>query len=322
MTAPRPEIVFHINLPDLSAWRGQTRLGFFARLADLCEGHGWQVHVINRAAELTKCQTAAPDGKLHIVEDGQVTGEGWLNAALAYLLGFWHLDPQGVLAESIAKSATYDPSSVDQDEAQAFFKGLRQRFVQTRLSRYNPPRTRDSSLPQGSIAVFLQGDLPFRSGQCDLRMHEIILATCKGAGGRPVIVKPHPLSPKGCAYAVAQAADEGAVFNLFDGNIHDLLSTCAVTVSANSAAAMEGFLHRKPAILFGRSDFETLVTRVHQPAEFPQALHHALTTERRYAKMVHWYFTRHTLEVAAHDFETRVLDAFAKVGFGRDRLGL
>jgi hypothetical protein len=51
-------------------------------------------------------------------------------------------------------------------------------------------------------------------------------------------------------------------------------------------------------------------------------LHQALTTERRYAKMIHWYFTRHTLEVASPDFEARVLDAFAKVGFGRDRLGL
>lgn len=322
MTAPRPEIVFHINLPDLSDWRDQTRLSFFARLATICEAHDLKVQIVNRAAELTKRQIAAPDGKLHIVEDGQVTGEGWLNAALAYLLGFWHLDPLGVLAESSAKSETYAPSSVSQDEAQVFFRGLRQRFVQARLSRYNPPRARDASLPQGSVAVFLQGELPFRAGQCDLRMHEIILAACKGAGARPVIVKPHPLSPKGCAFAIAKAADEGAVFDLFDGNIHDLLASCAVTVSANSAAAIEGFLHRKPAILFGRSDFESLVTRVHQPADFPQALHHALTTERRYAKMIHWYFTRHTLEVAAPDFEARVLDVFAKVGFGRARLGL
>ena len=42
---------------------------------------------------------AVPDGKLHIVEDGAAEGEGWLNAALAYLLGFWHLDPQGILAK-------------------------------------------------------------------------------------------------------------------------------------------------------------------------------------------------------------------------------
>jgi hypothetical protein len=170
--------------------------------------------------------------------------------------------------------------------------------------------------------VLLQGKTPYRMGQCDVPQHEIILAACRAAAGREVVVKRHPQSISEGAWTIAKAADAGAAFQLFEGNIHDLLAACSVTVSINSAAAMEGFLHRKPAILFGQSDFESLVTRVHQPADFPQALHQALTTERRYAKMIHWYFTRHTLEVASPDFEARVLDAFAKVGFGRDRLGL
>lgn len=61
-------------------------------------------------------------------------------------------------------------------------------------------------------------------------MQDIILAACRGANGRPVIVKPHPLSVMDCARAMAKAADAGAVFDLFEGNLHDLLESCAVTV--------------------------------------------------------------------------------------------
>lgn len=322
MAAPPARLVFHINLSDLSGWRTARRLTFFQRLAEICKAHGLAYEVRPRAAHLIKPHQAPPDGCLHIVEDGAAQGEGWLNAALAYLLGFWHLDPQGVLADSAARHAGFAPRQVDQTEAQAFFRTLRRRFVTPRLTRYNPARAKASDLPEGAIAVFLQGKNPYRTGQCSVQMHDIILAACRGAEGRPVVVKPHPLSVPDCAMAIGRAADMGAEFQLFDGNLHDLLAACAVTVSANSAAAMEGFLHRKPAILFGRSDFESLVTRAHGPEDFPAALAAALGTDWRYPKMLHWYFTRHTLEVAAPSFENRVFAAFETVGYPRARLGL
>ena len=322
MIGARPEIVLHINLQDLTGWRGRERLGFFNRVATLCEANDLPCRAIPRHAALTKRQQAAPDGHLHLVEDGRMMGEGWLNAALAYLLGFWHLDPCGVLAESGARTARYAPHEVPIDAAQAFFKTLRRRFVTPRHSRYAQPRQRDNSLPDGSVAVFLQGSKPCKDGQCDVPAQEMILAACRGSGGRPVVVKPHPLSVTECAHAIARAADQGAVFEVFDGNIHDLLARCAVTVSANSAAAMEGFLHRKPAILFGQSDFESLVTRVHDPDGFAEALQSALSADGRYAKMLYWYFTRHTLDITAPDFEDRLWATFAKVGFPRERFGI
>lgn len=318
----RPQIIFHINLADPSAWRTRRRLSFFTRLAEICERLGIPFKVCPRDAALTRPQDITPDGCLHIVEDGGVSGEGWLNAALGYLLGFWHLDPNGVLADSAARTAIYAPRSIDLDAAQDYFKSMRRRFVNTRLTRYNPTREADVTLPQGSIAVFLQGNTPYLAGQCAVPMCEIIAAACRVAQDRPVVVKPHPLSVKECALAIAKAADMGAAFRVFDGNIHDLLHSCAVTVSVNSAAAMEGFLHRKPAILFGRSDFEGLVSRAHTPDDFPHALELALTKDWRFAKMVYWYFTKHTIEVDAPDFEDKVFERFAQVGYPRARLGV
>ena len=322
MTAPPPEIVFHINLADVSGWRRNRRLGFFTRVAEICESHALPISVIHRDPALTQPNHAASDGKLHLVEDGRCQGEGWLNAAVAYLLGFWHLDPHGVLADSSARNARFTPDAVDGDKAASYFKALRQRYTKPRLSRYNQPRTRNADLAPGAIAVFLQGNTPYRAGQCDVPMQDIILAACRGADGRPVIVKPHPLSVMECARAMAKAADAGAVFDLFDGNIHDLLESCAVTVSANSAAAMEGFLHRKPAILFGRSDFASLVTRAQHPDAFPAALQAALTADWRFGKMLYWYFSQHALDTTAADFEDSLFSRFAQVGFARQCFGL
>jgi len=47
-----------------------------------------------------------------------------------------------------------------------------------------------------------------------------------------------------------------------------------------------------------------------------------LTARWHYPQMLHWYFSRHTLELAAPDFEARAFAAFARVGFSRDRLGV
>lgn len=322
MTATRPEIVFHINPHEAASWRGRERLAIFTRIAEVCESHGLPFSAIPRAPGETRRQNGLADGKLHIVENGRIEGEGWLNTGLAYLLGFWHLDPHGIQAESRARTAVFTPRDVAFEPAQDFFKILRRRFAKSRLSRFNQPRKRDDTLPEGAIAVFLQGLAPLRAGHCDLPMHEMIHAVSRNAGGRAVVVKPHPRAMPECAAAMARAAAEGAVFTVSEANVHDLLASCAVTVSANSAVAMEGFLHRKPAILFGQSDFESLAVRVRRPSDFAEALEIALATDWRFSKMIYWYYSTFALELAAPDFEDRMFRAFAEVGFSRDRLGL
>ena len=47
-----------------------------------------------------------------------------------------------------------------------------------------------------------------------------------------------------------------------DANVHDILKACRATVSINSSVALEGFLHRKPAVLFGLADFHHFAGRV------------------------------------------------------------
>lgn len=320
--AARPEVHFHINPRQAHAWRGKERLAIFTRLAVMCEAHGLTVRAIARPRSEMTPREGEADGNLHIVENGQMRGEGWLNTALAYIQGFWHLDPEGIQAESSAGRAVFDPAAVDKAEAMRFLRRMQRRLVAPRLSRFDQPRALATDLPQGAVALFLQGRSAYHGGRCSLPMARMILGVAQGAGGRPVVVKPHPQAVEEGAEAIAAALAQGARFQVTEANVHDVLAACAVTVSVNSAVAMEGFLHRKPAILFGRSDFPSLVVRATDAADFPPALEAALARNWPFAKMLHWYYSRHALELAAPDFEARAFAAFARVGFPKERLAL
>lgn len=322
MTA-RPEIHLHINPRDLQGWRGRPRLAVFTRLAEMCETRGLTFRAVARTAEeMQRGHQVSPDGNIHVVENGRVEADGWLNTALAYLLGFWQLDPRGVHSDSAASRAVFEAEEVDGDAADRFFARLNKQLVQRRRSRFQQPREVAQDLPQGAVALFLQGPSAFFMGRCNLSMDELILAVAQGAGGRPVLVKPHPQVLEDGRAAIDRAIAGGARVQATEANVHDVLAAAAVTVSVNSAAAMEGFLHRKPAILFGRSGFPSLVTQADGAADFPAALETALATDWPYAKMVHWYLSRHALDLAAPDFEDRAFAAFARVGVPRERFGL
>ncbi|MDZ4311770.1 MAG: hypothetical protein U1A24_14590 [Cypionkella sp.] len=137
-----------------------------------------------------------------------------------------------------------------------------------------------------------------------------------------MLVKPHPLKPELGAEIIAAVQAKGFAPITTDANVHDILAACVATVSINSATAMEGFLHGKPAVLFGRSDFHALVETVRQPGEFSAALAQALADPPDYAKALHWYFGQHCLDIAADSFDARLLAIFAEAGFDAARLGL
>lgn len=318
----RPEVHFHINPRQAGNWRGKERLALFNRLAKLCEAHGLTYRAKARPAHEMQVRQGEADGNIHIVENGRMRGEGWLNAATAYLAGFWHMDPRGMQAESSAIDDVFAASSVDVGEAERFHDRLKARFVLPRKSRYSQPVEVALDIPEGGVALFLQGPSAYQNGRCHLPMEEMIMIVAKGSGGRPVVVKPHPQMPEVGAVAILRAMEAGADVQVTEANVHDVLAASAVNVSVNSAVAFEGFLHGKPAVLFGKSDFPSLVTRAHGAEDYATALEAALATDWPYPKMLYWYFSRHTLELAAPDFEARAFAAFARVGFSKERLGL
>jgi hypothetical protein len=314
-------VILHLPEQYHDTFRAKKHLALYPRIEAAVLARGGVVAIEGRPPALFSGKILPADGDLHIVENGRAIGAGWLNATLAYLEGYWHLDPAGVLAESSNRDKLFDPAQVDGAVAQRYFDSLQQRFAAARRSRYGQARE-VAEVPQGCIAVFLQGPAPQRRKHAYASYTAMLRAVAMGAQGRPVVVKAHPLKPEMGAAQIAEVRAMG--FDLIEtaANVHDILARAAVTVSVNSAAALEGFLHGTPAVLFGQADFQQFCATALHPDDFPAALDAALTSPPDYARAIYWYFGQHCLCLDAPDFDAQMMTRFAAMGFDADRLGL
>jgi hypothetical protein len=318
-----PDIVLHLPetaSPDLNG----RHLRLYRVIRDMARAEGITLQIRPRAADLTPATRHVrddrfADGNLHIIDDRSVQADGVLNAAVAYFWEFWHLDPIGTKALSSIGALDYDPAAMPFGRAKSFFDTQRARLVDKRLSKYGQ-KAASTDLPQGALAVFLQGEFPMKQAVTtfdDMAMLEVVLAY---AGDRPIVVKPHPLVKNPFTLAALHAQLHGdARVTLTDANVHDILQSCAATVSINSTVALEGFLHRRPAVLFGQADFHHFAGRVQRPEDFPAVLEAQLARKGGYAQYLAWYFLRHCLRLGTPGLEAAIWARFAAAGFPKDR---
>lgn len=307
-------VVLHLRDDQRAALNAGKMGSLYAHIKRAVERRGGQVDLTHQFPQLEA------DGHLHIVDNARKPHPDTLIAALAYLEGCWHLDPKGVLADSSIAERVYDPATVDRAAAESYVAELRARFSEARNSRYHQKRQVEEIAPD-SIVIFLQGPPPYRRGHAYMSREAMIRSVVEGAGGRGVYVKPHPLRKDEGLAVIKGLQAEGLSLIKTNANVHDLLAQAAVTVSANSAVSLEGFLHGTPTILFARSDFAAMAEEVREIEAFPEALERAVTQRRDYTPFLYWYF-RQCLWLDAPDFEADLFARFESVGFDAQRLGL
>jgi Capsule polysaccharide biosynthesis protein len=314
-------IVFHLTPDGLENWRHAARFEFYRRLFDLASERGTEV-VIER---MSQSKGAIPwqkeDRDLHFVHGGSVTGTGWLNSSLAYLPGFWHANPVGILANSPANRHSFEIDVIRRGAADRFAADLKRRFVEPRSSRYRQ-EVATTAVPKDCVAVFLQGRYPYFQKQNYMTMEEMIKEVVDGSPNNRVVVKPHPLEREYGMQAIGRALAEGYTFDVTDANVHDVLSSAVAVASVNSSVSFEGFMHEKPSIVFGRTDFQSLVETVRERGEFAAALAAVRRRDWDFAGMLHWYFKNHTIRVRSRKFERSLAAEIRRSGLEPGRFGL
>jgi hypothetical protein len=306
-------IIFHLTPDGLEHWRHANRFEFYQRLSDLASKHGTEVVVERMKQSKGEVSGQNEDRDLHFVHGGSVTGTGWLNSSLAYLPGFWHVNPIGILADSPASQYSFETRAIKRGAADRFFEGLRRRFVKPRSSRYRQEVAR-TAVPQDCVAVFLQGRYPYFWQQNYMSMEDMIKEVVNGSSNYRVVVKPHPLEREYGMQAIRKAWQAGYLFDVTDANVHDVLSAAVAVASVNSSVSFEGFMHEKPAIVFGRTDFQSLVETVRAPGQFAAALAAVQCRDWDFAGMLHWYFKNHTIQVRSRKFERLLASEIRKSG--------
>lgn len=317
----KPRIVLHLTPDALKNWRIAMRFEFYRRLEVIAEEIGIELTAVRAQKTRGVAHPGMEDGNLHIAHGGKIIGRGWLNASMAYLPGFWHINPYGTLADSPASQDVFSPDDVKSRSAHAFYTKLQQTFSLARKSRYRQKQT-ITELPKNSVALVLQGRHPYANRQNYLTMEDMISEVLSTTESCPIIVKPHPLEPDLGLEAIKKFSSHRNRIVLTDANIHDVLSAARLVTSVNSSVTFEGFMHAKPSVVFGRCDFPSLVNTVRAQGEFQLAHDKSLHMTWDYPKMLYWYFKRHTVEVRSRKLKNYLSYQISAAGLRPEEFGM
>ncbi|MDZ4312565.1 MAG: hypothetical protein U1A24_18610 [Cypionkella sp.] len=264
---------------------------FYRTIARGLHQRGAEVAVVHRQIEALQGLPPGPD--FHLVHNGAAQGACLLNCAVAYLAPYFYADPQGIYFESRVTSARFDPTLQPEAQMMRRFQMLRARYVEPRISRYAQPAP-VQSYPIGAIAVFLQDWSEPVARARHMTAAEMVQTVVAGAMGRPVVIKPHPRTRGLETLELLQdLALQHPEVIVTEGNLHDILASAAVCVTISSSVALEAMLHRKPVVLFGRSDLHHCASTVRQAADWPEALRRALSQDWPYEAFVYWFCEQH-----------------------------
>ncbi len=301
-------IVFH--LPGSALRDPDTMKPFYTKLIAGFRAQDLQVTTVVHDRATVAARVAADDD-FHIIDHGGLRHPRALNAGIAYVYPFWHLDPWGIRAQSSVGAAVFDQGEVHGDQAADFVARLRRRWVAARQSRYEQPRP-VRAYPGGCIAVFLQAEGHRMLGEtCHLTPRDMVKALIARDDPRPIIVKPHPMDDDAeMVKFLRKMAKRDARLRLSRGNIHDILAAADVAVTINSAVGIEALLHGRPVVLCGQADFHHICQTVTTAAGMGAGIDAALATSPPYAAYLHWYFGQNCLNAGA---PTLVADALARI---------
>lgn len=305
----------HMAAPD-----GSELPPFYQHLQDGFTALGGRVAICHRDMDALANGPTGPD--FNFVHNGRIARAGLLNIGLAYMYPFWYVDPKGVFADSSLTDLPFDPAQIPQKPAARMFARLEARLKDARMSRY-AQMTEVTAFPKGAIAVFLQdwSDPVERARHMTARMMlETVIAH---AGGRPVIVKPHPrVSGLETFEILDWLAREHPAVIVAQANVHDILAAAAVSVSISSAVSVEGMVHRVPAVVFGRTDFHHCAETVQTPADFPAALKRALARDWPFEAFLFWFFRENCISSGGEKMMANILARMQRQGADFTALGI
>lgn len=319
-TPPRARIVFH--LPGSVLVGEEPLKPFYRKLREGLQARGALVDFVVHDREALNEELAA-DADFHILDHGTLRHPRALNAGIAYVFPFWHVDPWGIRAAASIAAAGFDPGEVDRGAAIHFADRLYARLADKRTSRYPQPEARED-FPRGCIAVFLQSEAHRGVAEtCYLDRSAMLEALVARDDPRPLVVKIHPRDKTQATqdWLAGLAARDARVI-VTQANIHDILAVASICVTINSAVGLEAMVHKVPVVLCGSADFHHCAVTVRDRSAMAGAIAAAGATERPFARYLYWYFKLNCLSSGSPTLIDDFLGRIAATGFDVRRFGL
>lgn len=290
-----PMLVFHAR-DKLATGLARGSFRLLGALADHAIAAGWAAEIVPYARE-TVDLAVAQGGHLHVVlEDRPVYAPNVFHAVPGYLRGWWYFDELATRNNSSNRLRQFDPRLVAGKFAEGFHARLAEQFIPENFSKFEQLPRGQLPVPQGCLALFAQDFKTPRWHSHYLSVPELIQAAILARGDRPLCIKPHPNNaPEELEWIARQNAPERGV-HVTDASIHDLLAACDCALTVTSAVGFEAFLHRKPVVLAGQTDFAQNAITLTDRRRLPEAMAAAMARDWPHEKFVTWFLRQNCVE--------------------------
>lgn len=295
------ERVLHIYLH--SPWREAAEAGkvnLFQRLALALPGWRLDFH-----PDTPEERQLAPDrgpGLFHMQEP---TGPNILCLRKAYILPFWRIEAVAERWLFDVALTTFEADTIPRDEAVSFVRRWYPKIIGTM-----PPSR------EGFVLIPLQGRLRQRrsfQAASPLQMVETVLDRVPH---KPILATLHPnesYDPEDLD-ALNELERRFPRFQVASEPTSVLLPACDAVVTQNSGVALLGFFAKKPAVLFGETDFHHIAGSVLRDG-LDAAFSVLDGPPPEFSRYLCWFLRRQAINGGAPECEDQIRARFLRHGW-------
>jgi hypothetical protein len=312
LNALQPTLFFHArDRLSLALQAGHFKL--LNGLADHAAFKGLDVEVVTYHAS-TQDLALDHGGHCHIfMDDRPAYGPNAVHCVPSYLHGYWFFDEIGTRNNSLMRIHKFDPRPMAGDYAREIHAQLHARFVEANKSKFDQA-ARGATLEPGALCFFAQDFKAPKNHKHYLTVPEMITATIAAKGTRHLYIKPHPNQTVEDLEILARYHDPANGVEISQASIHDLLAVASCALTLSSAVGFEAFLHKKPVVLAGQTDFWQNAITVTDATKLAGAVDEAMHHPWPYEKFLVWYLRQMCVEDANWCLP-RVLERLHRKGF-------
>lgn len=310
------------GLPETLFFHARDKLasglskGYFRLLGSLAQhaiAQGWGIEIVEFSARGQDVAVSCPR-HLHVfMDDRPIYAPNAVHSVPGYLHGFWYFDEIGSRNNSLQRLRRFDPRPMDGAWARAFHAQLVRKFVDGNLTKF-PQSARGTAVELGCLAFFAQDFKPPRFHRHYLGVVQMIEAAIAAKGRRSLYIKPHPNQTLEEMVVLSRYHAPEAGVHVTHASIHDLMAAADCVLTVTSAVGFEAFLHRKPVVLGGQTDFWQNTVTLTEPARLAEAMAASMARDWPYEKFLVWFLRQNCLEDSEASLP-QVLERLGRKGF-------
>lgn len=279
--------------------------GFVNKVRAAFEGLGFTVAFAKESEDAWLKSAASPGYALFLMKEPLHPRA--LSMRRAYYYPFWRIEATAKRWNFEVAQKSFNPDGIDTDLAVKWFNRWRRYLFKTAAQKVEK---------SGLIYVPLQGRLLDHRSFQSMSPVEMIGEVQARAGDRRILLGLHPSETYSTQEreAVERIAESDSRITLRTGGMEQALKLCDFVVTQNSTAALSGLFFRKPAVLFGESDFHHLMPRVSQLG-VDEAWRQVETARPPVARYLYWFLQLNAIKADTDEAPDQILEACRRHGW-------